>query len=425
MVFTYKTEAELTAMTPEQRDIYGQQKREFEGKATQKMIDDALEAFKTANPAAPAPEFPISKAEVAEMKETIAQLKESQTAPALGMDAIAMQLNKFIADNFEQIKGLAKAGSGTVEFVPKVVADVTTANGTNTAPPAITGTQQAPISNINLRDIPVLGLTTNVTTSLAAYPYTEAKPKDGDYTFLSEGGTKTQMDFTWETNYAKPVKAAAWIRLTEESVKDVAGLQSVANNLLLKKHNLKKSRGILFGDGNAPNPKGATVYGRVFSAGNLALSVESPNFMDVINAAITDIATTHNYEDETPYMANLVMINPVDFYIHLVSAKDGFARPLYPQASLFNRVVIGGVTIMPEESIPAGKIFVADMGAYNTTNYVPYSVRIGWVNDDFIKNQFVILGESRFHAFVKKLDEQAFIYDDIATIKAAITKTAP
>ena len=41
---------------------------------------------------------------------------------------------------------------------------------------------------------------------------------------------------------------------------------------------------------------------------------------------------------------------------------------------------------------------------------------------DFIKNQFVILAESRFHAFVKKLDEQAFIYDDIATIKTAITK---
>ena len=62
------------------------------------------------------------------------------------------------------------------------------------------------------------------------------------------------------------------------------------------------------------------------------------------------------------------------------------------------------------------------MSKYNTTNYMPYTVKIGWVNDDFIKNQFVILAESRFHAFVKKLDEQAFIYDDIATIKTAITK---
>ena len=203
---------------------------------------------------------------------------------------------------------------------------------------------------------------------------------------------------------------------------DVKGLQSVANDFLRKRHNIKKTKGILFGDGVSPNPKGATTYGRAFSAGALALSVVTPNFMDVVNACITDIFTTHNFTDEMPYMANLVMVNPNDFFIQLVSAKDANGLPLYPQASLFNQVTIGGVTIIPEELIPAGKIFVADMGMYNTTNYVGYTVKIGWVNDDFIKNQFVILGESRFHAFVKKLDEQAFIYDDIATIKTAITK---
>lgn len=192
--------------------------------------------------------------------------------------------------------------------------------------------------------------------------------------------------------------------------------------MLFKKHNIKKAKGILFGDGVSPNPKGATTYGRVFSAGALALAVDTPNFMDVVNACITDIATTHNFTDEMPYMANLVMVNPNDFFIQLVSAKDLNGLPLYPSASLFNTVVIGGVTIIPEESIPAGKIFVADMSQYNTTNYLPYTVKIGYVNDDFIKNQFVILGESRFHAFVKKLDEQAFIYDDIATIQTAITK---
>ena len=92
-----------------------------------------------------------------------------------------------------------------------------------------------------------------------------------------------------------------------------------------------------------------------------------------------------------------------------------------PRASLYNQVTIGGATIIPDEDIPSGKIFVADMSKYNTTNYVDYTVKIGWINDDFIRNQFVILGESRFHAFVKKLDEQAFLYDDIATIKTAIT----
>jgi hypothetical protein len=80
------------------------------------------------------------------------------------------------------------------------------------------------------------------------------------------------------------------------------------------------------------------------------------------------------------------------------------------------------MTIVPDEFVPVGKILVADMSKYNTTDYMGYTVKIGYVNDDFIKNQFVILGESRFHAFVKKLDEQAFVYDTIATVKTAITK---
>lgn len=426
MKFTYKSEAELAAMTAEQRDIYSEQKRAFEAEQRKAEIAEAL---KNQNPAKTAEEIEAEKAaaesekaEKAEMKETLAQLKENATGGA-GSNTIIAQVTKFIKDNFDKIKAIKAAGNGHIEFeVGKVVADITTANGVNTSPPAITGTQQAPLQNVNLREIPILGLTTNVNTGLAAYPYTEAMPKDGDFAFVAEGVAKPQIDFTWETNYAKPVKCAAWIRLTDEAVQDVAGLQSVATDYLKKKHDLKKARGILFGDGIAPNPKGATEYGRVFSAGDMALAVENPNFMDVINAAIVDIATTHNYEDEMPYMANLVLVNPVDFFLNIVSAKTADGVPLYPQASLFNSVTIGGVKILPDESIDAGFIFVADMSKYNTTNYVPYTVKIGWINDDFIKNQFVMLGESRFHAFVKALDEQAFIYDEIATIKDAITK---
>lgn len=359
------------------------------------------------------------KATLDELKEQVNQLKERESN--VTTKSYEQQLKEALIENKDKIQAIKSAGSGVVEIQLKAVANITTANGVNTNPPNITGTQQAPLSNVNYRNLDVTPLTTNVNTSLAAYPYTETVPKDGDYAFIAEGTVKPQVDFTWETNYAKPVKAAAWIRLTDESVQDVAGLESVANDLLRKKHAIKKAKGILYGDGISPNPKGATTYGRVFSAGALALGVSNPNFMDVVNAAVTDIATTHNYEDEMPYMANLVMVNPNDFFLQLVSAKNADGLPLYPTASLFNQVVIGGITIVPEETIPAGKIFVADMSKYNTTNYMPYTVKIGYVNDDFIKNQFVILAESRFHAFVKKLDEQAFIYDDIATIKTAIT----
>jgi len=115
------------------------------------------------------------------------------------------------------------------------------------------------------------------------------------------------------------------------------------------------------------------------------------------------------------------MINPIDFFIQLVGAKDGNGLPLYPQAGLFNEVRIGGVRIIPWIKIPVGKIFVADMKKYNVVNYVPFSIRVGWINDQFITNKFTLVGESRYFQYVKNLDQAAFVYDDIATVQAAIT----
>jgi HK97 family phage major capsid protein len=422
-MFEYKTLKELSELSIEDQQKYQAEKAEHEATLRKNELTQAIEDAQKNNASKEDVEKLQNtlKAVTDELEKAMMQLKSIAEVPQVNIESVGEQMNKFISENIDKIKTIKSEGKGFVELEIKAVADVTTANGTNTSPPSITGVQQAPLSNVNLRTFNVLPFTTNLPTSLSAYPYTEATPKDGDYTFVAEGGTKPQIDLQWETNYAKPVKTAAWIRLTEEAVQDVVNLQSVANDYLRRKHDLKKTRGILFGDGIAPNPKGATTYGRVFSAGALATSVVNPNIMDVINACITDIYTTHNFTDEESYMANLVMMNPVDFFINFVSAKDANGIPLYPTATLFNQVTIGGVSIIPDEMIPTGKIFVSDMSKYNTTNYLSYTVKIGWINDDFIKNQFVILGESRFHAFVKKLDEQAFIYDDIATIKTAIT----
>lgn len=339
------------------------------------------------------------------------------------IQSLETQVHKFIEDNHDAIKTLRSQGHGLIELEVKAVGVMTTQSASMVATfPQEFGAQIAPAGNVALRGTIVESLVSRVKTSLATYPYTETLPKDGDYGFVAEGAIKPQLDFKIETNYAKPVKVAGWIKLTEESVQDIPGLQSIATDLLRKKHDLKKQKGILFGDGTSPNPKGATLFGRAFVAGAMATKVLNPNIMDVINAGITDVYTTHNYEDETNYEANIVLINPIDFFINFVSAKTNEGIPLYPTASLFNRVIIGGVTIIPMEDIPAGKIFISDLSKYNITDWMGYTVKIGWVNDDFIKNQFVILGESRFHAFVKRLDEQAFIYDDIDAIKTAIEK---
>lgn len=210
--------------------------------------------------------------------------------------------------------------------------------------------------------------------------------------------------------------------LTEEAVTDVAGLESVAKNYLRGKHDLKKAKGLLNGTGTNGEPKGITAYGKPFVARGLAIAIEKPNFMDVVNSAIVSVRNRRDYEDQMQFQPNLVLINEFDFVTHILSAKTKEGTPLYPNASIMNAVKIGDAVIMPSIDIPEGKIFVGDLKRYFITDYVGFSIRIGWINDNFITNQFVMVGESRFHAFVKKLDENAFLYDDINTIKTAITK---
>lgn len=357
-------------------------------------------------------------AEIEKSGNALEEFIEAQSKKEV--DGVAKQLHNFLTENKSNIKDLYKAGSGSIEFIPKAVADVTTGSGTNQETPSRLWHDD--LGGFNLRsDDGLISLATVSSTGSPLYSYTEMLPKEGGYAFVAEGNAKPKIDFKWENRFADPKKAAAHEVLTEEAVTDITRLEAVARDYLSKQHNLFKANAIYFGDGLGENPTGATVYGRTFVAGDMALAVVTPNFMDAINACITDIYTTQAFTDQASYMANTVFVNPTDFYIEFQSAKDGNQLPLYPQASLFNTVSIGGVTIIPWIKVPAGKIFVADMKQYNVINYIPFSIRIGWVNDDFIKNKFTMVGESRFFAFVKNLDQAAFIYDDIATIKAAIT----
>lgn len=427
-MFVEKTQEEIDGMTAKELGAYLESKRAHEIATLKTSFEAEIAKIKASGvDKSVIEEMTVKQANLLKELERQALVVKKITETVKGGEVtendINKMVNKYISENHEEIKKVFEAKTGTINLTLKAVGVVEVANASNPSPgiPEIAGVQMAPPTNINLRTAFIEQLTTTVNTSLAAYPYTETLPKDGNFGFVAEKGEKPQVDLKFETRYAQPVKAAGWIKLTDEAVQDIPGLQSIANDLLRKKHDLKRQNGILFGDGNTPNPKGATLYGRSFVAGAMAGAIASPNFMDVVNATITDIYTTHNFTDEMPYMANIVMINPMDFFTRIVGAKDGEGRPLYPSAALFNRLDIGGVTIIPHYEIPVGKIFTADLSKYNTTRYKEYSVQIGWVNDDFIKNQFVILGESRFHAFVQKLDEQAFIYDDIATIEASIT----
>jgi len=363
--------------------------------------------------------------DIKEHGEILQEIKEtSDNAKGKNFEA---QLDTFLNENKSKITDIFNAEKGHIIFEPdmkeinKAPADIFRANGLIGTVPAY---NDVSMENVSLRnDNYLLNLCSRSNTNKASHPYTQITGYEGDVAFTAEGGTKPQLDLDWITEYATPFKPAGYEVLTEEVVDDIPRIKSVAQKLLKDRHDLVRVNGVYFGDGLGANPTGSTVNARAFAAAGAftdKFASGTANIMDVVNACITDIWTTHNWIDERSYRANLVMLNPIDFFLQFVSAKDGNGLPLYPTATLFNAVTIGGVRIMPTEKIPVGKIYVADQKVVHITDYKPYSIRLGWINAQMIENKFTMVGESRGHVYTKSNDLQALLYDDIATIVADI-----
>lgn len=257
-------------------------------------------------------------------------------------------------------------------------------------------------------------------TSKPVYSYVDYIPGEGDVNFIAEGNEKPQLDLDITVKSETPVKAAGYEILTDESIQDIPRLESNAKNLLFKKYLLKRQNGILFGDGIGANPLGITAIASAFNPASwVGAKVKSPNLYDAIVAAANMIFTTVSYTDDVEYYPNVCFVNPGDFSAWKLQ-KDLNNGYLFPSVTMFNNKELDGIKIVPKNKIPAGKILIGDFTKLNIIDYIAYSVRIGWINDQFIKNLFTMLGEGRFFVYVKNLDQRAFVYDDIDTIIAAI-----
>ena len=425
-MFKYKNQEELEKMSSTELDKYHEDMKAHEADLRKKEIESATSVIKEDVSTIKTGQDKVNK-DVQDLAETVNSIAEQMKSNFGGMIVDEEKLLETIAEKREEIEAIYKAGTGSIEImvIPnanKAVGTITTASGTITGMDALLATQLNPLQRIELDVMDIESEVTTFATSEPIYTYTYALPKDGKYEFQNEGEVKEQTDFTWKNGSSNVKTFAAWEKLTEQAVQDVKGLLSVAKGYLKDRHDYDKALAIVFGDAAHDIP-GIVGTATPFTAGALAASVVDPNFTDIISAGILSVRTRTNYPGSPRFSPNVAYVNPIDFFKEFTAAKDKEGRPLYPTAQL-GVVVIGSTIVKQRFEIPVGKILIADLKKVMLSNYLPYTVKIGWVNDDFIRNQFVLLGESRFHLFVKKLDEAAFLYDNIATIKTAITKPA-
>ena len=342
--------------------------------------------------------------------QELAELIEGEEVAEKGLGA---QIDEWFDKNKEDILA-TKNGGNIMEFVPKAVHDMTTGVDTGGFDGAVPTTVNFRPRHFNLANYDyIYDLVSMFSTSEANIPYTELLPETEGYEVVAEGGKKPQISFKWVTRHVSYIKIAAHIVLTDEVIKDFKRMKSLAKEYLLKKHNIKKARNIL---------DYAISIADVFAAGDFALQITAPNFMDIINTAAASVMLKENYVDDEEAYANVVLVNTVDYITKIVTAKDTQGRALFPNATFRNEVNLGGLLIKPHKNIALGKVFIADLSKVKVSKYEGYRVRIGWINENFIHNEFIMLGESKFHRYVEEQDKKAFLMDDITTIETAITK---
>lgn len=415
-MFKYKNQTELEALSAEELTKYHADMKAYEAKQIDDKIVDATKEMGLSIDAIK--EKQIKDAEqVTKLAEDFNAFAEAQKGNG-DVASLTEQVDKFLTDNIDAIKTAFKTGSGTFD-VSKAVGIVTTANGTlTTALPANYIAESSGVGRVALRRPLITDHVNSFSTSTKSLPYIEAVPGEGDFEVVAEGGLKPQLDLDWVTNYVTPQKFAGWVKVTDEAIEDIPRLRDTIVNYLKDKHDLFREKQVY-------NYIVSTATAYVATTGGLAGAVTLPTIMDVVMAMQLQIVNTPNYVDEPDFYGDTVLLNVVDFFKYFGAAKDTLGRPLYAEGYQGTRTfTYNGFTFVASQLVPAGSIYLYDSTKIDLTSYIPYKVSIGWVNDDFIKNQFVILGESRGHIYIKRHDKRAFVKGTIATVMADITAPA-
>lgn len=182
----------------------------------------------------------------------------------------------------------------------------------------------------------------------------EANLSDGT-AVKTEGSDAGNTTFDLEVKEAPVRTIAAFVRVSNEMLDDVAGLSAYLGSRLPSKIRVKEDNVLLYGN-NSPALTGITESASSYVD---ALGDSNVNRFDVLTSAIAQVR-------DGEYMANAIMVHPDDFY-NLLLTKDSQGLYLMPDAFRFGAQAprIAGVPLIANTAVTTGDFLVGDfaMGA--------------------------------------------------------------
>jgi hypothetical protein len=217
-------------------------------------------------------------------------------------------------------------------------------------------------------------------------------------TNIAEGGTKPMVQHIFSVEISTALKAAAYSILTEEFEADVPQLASEVRGML--------QRDVIRAFDDAIS---AFVFSiaRTFNLTGLQAEIAMANLWDAAYSLITQVG----YNNFDPNTLAWNFITNAKVQMGKNNQGDYLVPPFLTELQSM---------IVRSNKIETNVGLAGDLRQVRVRMYKDYTLRMGWINDNFIQNKFAILGELRYHRFISDNRKDAIVKGDLNTVKTYI-----
>jgi hypothetical protein len=235
-------------------------------------------------------------------------------------------------------------------------------------------------------------------TALFRKPWLNEELIDGGAAQVAEGGAKPLFQVKYKTEFSEAKKIAGLVTMTEEFEADLPGLSSdvqrMLNEEVLRKWDDAVQAGVI-----AASPG--------FTLTDFDAKIDNADYYAAIGVGLAQITNKN-------FTSNLIALNPITAWmLNLVKGSDGH----YVVPPFLARIA---AKIVESNKVAVGNVFLGDLSQYRVDIYKDYVLKMGFINDDFAKNQFSIVGEVRYHDYISAKRKTALAYYGLDAVKAQI-----
>tara|TARA_R110002020_G_scaffold73845_2_gene189351 strand:+ start:198 stop:1454 length:1257 start_codon:yes stop_codon:yes gene_type:complete len=415
MEFQKKSIEEVSAMTADAQTIYLKQKEAFESELKLKEIKKVSDLEVKSN--ALEVELKSAKDEVIKLGTDVAKLKEVKSAPIEQKNAFALEFEK----KSNEIKSFVENG-GKVELELK--ADVNYGDLTQTG----VLDQLAPgISDIVKKTPKVAQLFSRIPMVTETYTYLEqtsiVRNTQGvagcakSFTSLSKEEIGEQ-----KKNY---VKLKDTVDICKDYALDYGFVENRYRTLIQDSINFKIDDELLLGTDSTTSTDSIDNVSSEFSASNvdapIGATIATANMADLILGMATQIDVLGKLGF---FKANVALVNKMDWFVQVESAKDANGNYLDPRISkVGGNVFVGDILVVPLTNVVANTLYVMDTTKGNILDRTSVNLTMSDSNGtNFVDEYVTMMVTAKIQFLVENNNANAFMKcSDVAIAVDSIT----